>query len=233
MTQLALASDGNHAFAENATDLASIFNHELGDLMSVVAKDVDIDISFDDGVVPVRALNRDVQISGRKAHVNLNQLYASQDKYILFEVKVPPGTAGKSRQLADVAVKYNNLIAKKQNMMRTPVAVKFAAARTEVAQRQNKKVMAAAVEAIATDENRRAVALRDAGKAKEAQRVLEDNARYLEDNAKSLQSKRLEHYSKRNRDDAAKMPAPAAEWRSTRKMMRAEETRNSSNQAWE
>src|SRR5262249_5389311 len=31
MTQLALASDGNHAFAENATDLASIFQHELGD----------------------------------------------------------------------------------------------------------------------------------------------------------------------------------------------------------
>src|SRR5262249_8423165 len=37
MTQLALASDGNHAFAENATDLATIFSHELGDVMSVIA----------------------------------------------------------------------------------------------------------------------------------------------------------------------------------------------------
>ena len=56
MTQLAVSSDGNHAFAENATDLAGIFQHELGDVLSVVAQDVQIEIDFDAGITPVRAI---------------------------------------------------------------------------------------------------------------------------------------------------------------------------------
>jgi hypothetical protein len=46
-----------------------------------------------------------------------------------------------------------------------------------------------------------------------------------------LQSKRLESYGKKNKADAAKMPSP--DWNRTRKSMRADETRNTTNQAWE
>jgi Ca-activated chloride channel family protein len=78
MTQLAMRSDGNHAFAENAVDLAQIFHHELGDILSVVAQDVQIDIDFAPGVAPVRASGRDAAITGSRAKVTLSRLYARQ-----------------------------------------------------------------------------------------------------------------------------------------------------------
>ena len=231
MTQLAMASDGNHGFAENADDLATIFNHELGDIMSVVARDVVIDISFDDGIIPVRAIGRDSTITGRTAKITMNQLYAKQEKFVLFEVKVPPGAAGKKRSLANVTAKYANMISNKPGTRRGTANVEFSVARTAIAQRQNKRVMETAIAARATDENRRALALRDQGKVDEAERVLRTNAKYLADEAARLKSRQLQVYSQKNADAATAMKKPA-EWNETRKTMRTEQYKNDTNQAW-
>jgi len=231
MTQLAMASDGNHAFAETSADLETMFTHELGDLLSVVAKDVEVEIDFADGITPVRSFGRDATITGHKARVNLSQLYASQQKYMLFEVKVPPGMAGKKRDVANVNVSYANMISKQKATKKSSVAVAFTSARSEVAQRQNKKVMEAAVEAIGADENKRAVALRDAGKVKEAQAVLENNARYLQTNSVQLQSKKLADYSQKN-EEAAKDVAKPAAWNKARKTMRKDQSAIDTQQAW-
>jgi len=230
MTQLAMRSDGNHAFAENAVDLAQIFQHELGDVLSVVAQDVQIDISFDAGITPVRAIGRDATINGNKARVALSQLYAKQQKYVLFEVKVPPGAAGKKRALADVAVNYANMISKQKASKRTAAAVEFSAARDVVAARQNKKVMEAAVEGIATDNNRKAVALRDQGNARDAEKILKDNAAYLQKEATRLQSKKLEVYGQRNAEDAVRVKSE--DWGRARKTMREDHAKKATQQAW-
>lgn len=232
MTQLAMRSDGNHAFAENAVDLAKIFQHELGDILSVVAQDVHIDIQFDPGVRPVRAIGRDATINGNKARVSLSQLYAKQEKFVLFEVKVPPGAAGQRRSLADVAVNYSNMVSKKKAQKRTAAAVEFSGARAAVAARQNKKVMEAAVEAIATDNNRKALALRDQGNARDAEKVLRDNAAYLKQNAARLQSKKLEAYGERNAQDAVQVKAGDQAWGRARKAMREDQTKKATQQAW-
>ena len=230
MTQLAMRSDGNHGFAETADQLATLFQHELGDIMSVVAKDVELDISFAAGIQPVRAIGRDATIHGRKATMSLSQLYAKQQKHLLFEVKVPAGAAGAKRALADVAVRYANLITKQRATRRDAVAVEFSAAPKQVAARQNRLVMEAAVEAIATDQNRRAVALRDQGKVTEAAQVLQANAAYLESESRRLQSTKLKAYGAKNSVDAKNISEQ--DWNQTRKSMRADQHRNSSQQSW-
>lgn len=230
MTQLAMSSDGNHAFAENAADLAQIFQHELGDILSVVAQDVQIDIDFDPGITPVRAIGHDATITGNKARVSLSQLYAKQQKHVLFEVKVPPGAAGKKRSLADVAVNYSNMISKQKRTRRGAAAVEFSAARDVVATRQNKTVMEAAALAIGTDNNRKAVALRDQGNNKEAEKVLQDNAEYLNKEATRLSSKKLEVYGQRNAKDAVDMKA--GDWSRTRKAMREDQAKAAVQQTW-
>jgi Ca-activated chloride channel family protein len=232
MTQLAVRSDGNHAFAENAVDLAAIFQHELGDVLSVVAQDVQIDIDFAPGIAPVRAIGRDATITGDKARVSLSQLYAKQQKHVLFEVKVPPGAAGKKRALADVAVKYANMISKQKATRRGAAAVEFSAARNVVAARQNKQVMEAAALAIAADNNRKAVALRDQGNARDAEKILRDNAAYLQKEATRLQSKKLEVYGKRNAQDAVKVKAGAQDWGRARKAMKEDHAKRATQQAW-
>ena len=230
MTQLAMRSDGNHAFAENAVDLAKIFQHELGDILSVVAQDVQIDIDFDPGIKPVRAIGRDATITGNKAKVSLSQLYAKQQKHVLFEVKVPPGAAGGKRNLAAVAVNYANMISKQKGAKRGAATVEFSAAPGAVAAKQNRLVMEAAVEAIATDKNRQALALRDQGNVREAEKVLQDNARYLKQESTRLKSKKLEVYSERNSVDAVNVKS--GDWGRARKVMREDHAKKATQQAW-
>lgn len=230
MTQLAVSSDGNHAFVENATDLAQVFQHELGDILSVVAQDVEIEIELAPGVTPVRAIGRDATITGNKARVSLSQLYAKQQKHVLLEVKVPPGAAGKKRALADVAVSYANMLSKQKATRRAAAAVEFSAAPGAVAARQNKQVLEAAALAIATDNNRKAVALRDQGNARDAERVLQDNARYLKQEAARLQSKQLEVYGERNAQDAVQVKGQ--DWGRARKTMREDQAKKATQQAW-
>ncbi|MBN1685034.1 MAG: VWA domain-containing protein, partial [Spirochaetales bacterium] len=64
MVRLAEKSDGNHAFVENSKDLSRIFEYEFGDILSVVAQDIEIEIRCGDGVRPVRVLGREAEIIG-------------------------------------------------------------------------------------------------------------------------------------------------------------------------
>ncbi|MCL4692756.1 MAG: VWA domain-containing protein, partial [Candidatus Hydrogenedentes bacterium] len=50
MTKLAMASDGNHMFVENAVDLERAYALEFGDALSVVAQDVEMKLTCNTGV---------------------------------------------------------------------------------------------------------------------------------------------------------------------------------------
>jgi len=230
MAQIAQRSDGNHAFARNADDLATIFKHELGDILSVVAQDVEIELLFDKGVRPIRSLNRDATINGNKVRFSLNQLYAAQKKFALLEVRIPAGAANTKRDIARVDVSYANMISHKKRKQQRKLAVGFTRSAKAVKKHQNTDVMVAAVEAIATERNQRAVTLRDEGKIAEARAVLKGNSKYLKGRAKHLKSKRLEKYAKDNFDDADNL-APD-KWQRRRKSMREEQLSNASQRSW-
>ncbi|MCG8422810.1 MAG: VWA domain-containing protein [Proteobacteria bacterium] len=230
MTQLAMRSDGNHGFAENADQLAAIFNYELGDVMSVVAQDVDIEIEFEADLRPLRGLNREIEIHGKKAVFSLNQLYSKQEKYVLIEVAVPATRAGTARNLADVAVEYNNMLTGKRHTLNDRVGVRFSASRSDVARSENRDVMVTALEALAVKRNREAVALRDQGKVDEAKKVLIDNARSLRQQGKRYRSKRLDNYGKDNFDDAANLDGKS--WNKRRKAMRKNQHSMETNQSY-
>jgi hypothetical protein len=143
---------------------------------------------------------------------------------------VPAGTAGKKRSIADVAVSYANMMSKQKGQKRGVAQVEFSAAKTLVASRQNKQVIEAAVEAIATDENRRALVLRDQGKVKEAQQALQQNAAYLQREGERLDSVKLRTYGAKNVENARGLDS--ADWSRTRKTMRENQTTNSLQRGW-
>ncbi|MEZ0386906.1 MAG: VWA domain-containing protein, partial [Verrucomicrobium sp.] len=76
MTELALRSDGNHAFIQNSKELATIFQNEFGDILSVVAQRLSVRIQCAEGVRPVRVLGREADIHGQEVTVDMNQIYA-------------------------------------------------------------------------------------------------------------------------------------------------------------
>ena len=68
MLQLARASDGNHSFVGESTDLIQVFNKEFDDVLASCAQTVSIDVELRPGVRVVRALSRDGKIEGETAH---------------------------------------------------------------------------------------------------------------------------------------------------------------------
>jgi Ca-activated chloride channel homolog len=218
MAQLARRSDGNHAFAEQAVELAKIFDSELGDVLSVIAQEVTVKVRFTGGARPIRSLNRDAEIRGETAILSLNQLYARQEKHFLLEVEIPEGNAGALKDVAEVSLSYANLITKETDRATSKVAVQYTKALADVERATKRDVMVAVVEAVANEKNRLAVTLRDEGKLEEAQKVLLENSAYLKDNANRLNAPKLKEFGDTNEDNAKNVYGPS--WIGTRKSMR-------------
>lgn len=222
MTQLAYKSDGSHYFAEEAGDLAKVFDRELGRALSVVAQEIQVEITCSPGVRPVRLLGRDGEIKGRNVCVFINQLYSGHEKYILLEVEVGAVAAKKTRKIASVNVRYDNLQTHDSDKLSTELSATFSSSKQLVDKKTNHKVMVDVVEQIATERNELAVTLRDQGKIDKAREVLGDNAGYLNSNAAKYNSKKLKDFGMQNEADA--MNLDEQNWTRQRKSMRYEQS---------
>lgn len=230
MVALAAASDGNHAFAENASDLARIFALEFGDVTSVVAQDVVIRIRCAPGVRPVRVLGRRGEINGREIVATLNQVYAEQEKYVLVELEVEAGSAGSEREVADVSVSYADTLSRTTSALNGRARVRFSDSSSEVERNRDRTVMVASVELIANETSKRAVELRDKGRTREAVQLMEQNADFLRGNALKYRSPRLKKSASRSRRAVRRMPTK--DYKIERKQMRKEQFEAEMQQAW-
>jgi len=218
MTRLAQRSDGNHYFAENATDLARLFKGEFGDVLSVVAQEVAVKIRCAPGIRPIRVLGREADIDGQTVLATLNQLYSGQEKYLMLEVEVPATASGRSREVATVSVSYANMATLTTDRLASSVSVRFSGNAEVVEKEKNPDVMVPAAELVATHRNEMAVALRDKGKIEEARKLLQDNVAFLNEKAKRYRSERLKVYAGQNGADSRNLEG--ANWQKQRKVMK-------------
>jgi len=218
MAKLAIKSDGNHAFVEKAQELAKFFKLEFGDVLSAVAQEVAIKVEFADGVRPLRALGREVEIFEKSAFALINQLYSSHEKYLLLEVDVDSQVPG-TKKLGQVTVTYMNLQTQKTDTLVSDLSVRFTESTEEVASNVDNEVSSLAVKQIATSTNDEALKLRDDGKVEEAQKLLEENYNYLMLNATKLNDKDLEKLGQSQADQSVQIE-DATNWGYMRKTMR-------------
>ncbi|MCK5719622.1 MAG: VWA domain-containing protein [Thiomargarita sp.] len=231
MTQLAKKSDGNHAFAENASDLARFFNYEFNDIFSVVSQEVNVTVICLEGVRPIRALGREVEINNERALAKLNQLYTGQEKYLLLELEVPATKSGVEQMLAGVAVVYRDMKTDKMKRISQVITANFTDSSKIVEENINATVMTAAIEQLAVENNKQAVKLRDEGKVKAAKKLLIDNAAYLEEESAKYDSKELEKLRDLNIDDAENIE-DEEDWKKQRKSMRREQYKSDQQQTY-
>lgn len=229
MTQLAYKSDGNHYFAENACQLASVFDSEFGNALSVIAQEIRININCAYGIRPVRLLGREGNINGQNAEVFINQLHGQNEKFVMLEVEIPASAKNIiSKHVATVDVSYSNLITHKTDKLRRNVRVSFSDSKALVEQHTNCNVMANVVELIATERNEIALELRDEGKIEEAKDMLVQNSDYLTKNATRYQSTRLGVCAEQQISDSANMDEE--NWTRQRKVMRSEQFKSKRQQ---
>lgn len=240
MQRLASASDGNHAFVEHPGDLAEIFDKEFGDALSVAARDVRIIIECRRGYRPKRVLGRDADISGNTISLKLNQLQADNERYVIIELDTPDRATPGAYDIAEARIDYLNLESGAREAVTAPVELHVTDDRRRANRSINKSVMSKVTMQIATEENEKAVLLRDKGKVKEARKLLESNAAYLERQRKTLGSgdgaassdtvQELRRLEGANRKAAANLDEK--NWKKTRKSMRYNQHRAKSQQTY-
>src|SRR4051812_17658132 len=76
MAGLAEASDANYYYVKDTEKLPQIFAKELGELMTVAARDIRIEIICPDGVKPIEFMGRPEKFQGQKGSLKLSNLTA-------------------------------------------------------------------------------------------------------------------------------------------------------------
>jgi Ca-activated chloride channel homolog len=104
MAGLAEASDANYYYVKDTEKLPQIFAKELGELMTVAAREVRIEIVCPKGVKPIGFIGRPEVFSGQKAAVELSQLALEQNRYLFLRCRVNEPQP----ELATVTVRYTD-----------------------------------------------------------------------------------------------------------------------------
>ncbi len=217
MTGLAMASDGNHYFVEDAEDLEAVFAAEFGEATSVMAQGVEIRIRCGPSVRPVRVLGREAHIAGRTVRASMNQLFRDQTRALVVEVEIDPGASGRVQTVADVEVGYRDMLSAQNRTLRSQARVTATSSPSAVEARKNRKVMVEVVRQIGAEQNLAATALRDKGQVREAQIAFEKNAAYLRRNAVELKDQRLDQEAASN-ERASESVQDDADWKRERKV---------------
>ena len=168
MTQISQKSDGNTYFVETSSDLPRIFAAELGDVLSVVAQKVSLNILCVDGTKPIRIIGRDGRVYKDHVEINLNQLYGGQEKYTLIEIEIPPTPANEKRELAIARVRYDNAINQNEEESSGKVIARFSNQKEDVYGSARESVQKDIMLNTVAETQDKAIELWDAGKEDEA-----------------------------------------------------------------
>ena len=180
MTALAARSGGNAYFASAGHELPKIFAEEIGEAMTVVARDVRIRVWCPDEVRPVGVLGREGEVSGQTMSVSVGELYGKNDKYALFEVEVPTNEAGVKLTIAEVSVEYDDPHTNKRVEDKRSVMVTYDESQEVVEEQQNTEIVVEAALTKSSEVKREAVALADRGEHRAAAILMRENAVELE-----------------------------------------------------
>jgi Ca-activated chloride channel family protein len=87
LTMLAETGRANYYFIDNPDKIPAIFAAELKGLLSVVAQNSLVEITIPDGLECVKAFGYPYEIKGNTVQVRLNDVYARDEKGILFKFR--------------------------------------------------------------------------------------------------------------------------------------------------
>ena len=183
MTALAESSDANYYFVDDVEMLAEVFENEIGELKSIVARKLIVDIEFPQGVRPLRYLGREDSFKNNVGTIRFSMLAGEQSREIMLSCMVDPaifdGAKADQASVVDVQLSYDEAMAgdKGGALERREVQCQAVAGLTDdvkVADKQvDQSVRADAAVWANADLSREALALADAGKSAEAEKKID------------------------------------------------------------
>lgn len=109
MTALAEASDANYYYVADVETLPEVFQKELGQLKSLVARDFEIRIRCPEGVRPIRFLGRPEEFGAQTGSLTLGTLAAGQTRELYLECLISPEVQGNLSEIAVLSGGFEDL----------------------------------------------------------------------------------------------------------------------------
>ena len=169
MAGLAEASDANYYYVQDTEKLPEIFAKELGELLTVAARDVRIEIICPDGVKPLGFIGRAEKFADQKASVNLSQFTLGQDRYLFLRCRV----TRPEPEVARVKVSYMDELDNGSEQSASGVArIRFTNDEAAADRSVNAAVNAEKVLVLTAEAKDKAIAQADAGNYQQAAQTL-------------------------------------------------------------
>lgn len=169
MTALAEASDANYYHIADVETLPEVFKKELGELQTIVAREVIIEIRCPEGVRPIRFLGRPGELKSQTERVAFATVSGGQKRELYLECLVGEDAFGRVNEIASVTLRHDGSTADQI----APVVVGYTEDTTLAEKTTDRGIRAEAAifeNAVATEE---AIALADQGNAAASRSVLD------------------------------------------------------------
>lgn len=109
MTALAESSDANYYYVADVEKLPEVFQNELGELKSLIARDFQIEIRCPEGVRPIRFLGRPEELKSQTGSFTFGTLAGGQTREIYLECAISSDVQGTLTEIAKVTANFENL----------------------------------------------------------------------------------------------------------------------------
>jgi Ca-activated chloride channel family protein len=122
MTSVARAGNGNYYFLEDPRDAERIFTEEFESVLNTVARDITVEFNINNNFEVVRGIGYELEDS---RHYNPHDIYSEREVSYLFEIQAKDLSklALSDLDLADLKVKFHNVITDKDETISVPVKV--------------------------------------------------------------------------------------------------------------
>ena len=100
---------GSYNYVDKPQQLEDAFHDELNRAKSVAARNIKLDISFEEGVEVLRVLGWSTQQNERLVQLNLGEIYAGQTKQVVLQIRVRSSDLD-TQSLATTRLTYDDLI---------------------------------------------------------------------------------------------------------------------------
>tara|TARA_R110000850_G_scaffold66894_5_gene148455 strand:- start:533 stop:1861 length:1329 start_codon:yes stop_codon:yes gene_type:complete len=174
MTALAEASDANYYYVADVEGLPEVFESELGELQSIVARDIVIEIRCPKGVKPLRFLGRPGQLNSQSERLTFSTLSSEQSRELYLECLLDEDVIGTVSEIAEVSVSYADAATtKKQALDSRPVVVSYTADAELASAAVDLAISAEAAIFINAEETEKSIAMADSGNIEACRQNLE------------------------------------------------------------
>jgi len=176
MAGLAEANDANYYYDQDTEKLPDIFAKELGELLTVAAREIRIEITCPDGVRPLGFIGRSEKFENQKASVNLSQFTLGQGRYLFLRCLVTQPEP----EVARVKVSYTDELDNGSEQSTTGVVkIRYTDEQTVADRSINSAVNAEKVLVLTAEAKDKAIAEADAGNYQQAAATLAAQNRVL------------------------------------------------------